>query len=798
MEQTPPTIATKPTMAMGDEARFEVLAEEDIKTDHSPPSLPTSDPTSTPPIPTPQPLLPSTESSNMAVVTQVTTKKKGTAATVKRVPKRPKNGPSRAHKKAKSEHNTDDPDAGSEEDESDHGPYCICRGPDDHRWMICCEKCEDWFHGECININKDIGESLIEKFICPLCTSDNLVTLYKKTCALNGCRKPSRLSQDDQSVFCSNEHAQTWWERLVGRLPKTKGKGGFSDQLVQEEFMALLKSGLAGVDDEGMWRLARTPFSNVLSQGTSSEAKSKEDQLFEILSDEEKEFLATTENARFHLAEETILCHKMLNLIELAQDRRRAAITAGRFGEDICGYDQRLDTVCARDAFAAFTKTAEGEAIFKAARMGDPAGEEDAVRGMCERKRCKVHSGWQKMLVLGIKHQIREMAGQAAEVAEEERVVREAAGERWGRKKAESNWVEELDVLSEVFFGFRGSSIMKFHGVGAHFASSGANLYEYLEASTDSLTEITEAEGTTARTTAKTTATVSNVSIMGPFPTAYPPLAGCYDEFSLDFIVHLDYASTCLPKDFNHNATAYYSPGTGCPTGYTAQPSCTRSVEVGTTTVTCCPVRDSLTMACVTDANLLNEAWVDQFCTWSAGNKETVILVTGTNSEGVTFTGASTMSGSQGVNAYGLRMIYEPSDLAKETGTTATAAKTTTQTSATSTSTENSSGKASNTTAIAVGVAVPVVVIVAALFGAFFWWRRRKQRYGAVNSSSKDAHLNNDLKEPTLGRFGGELHGSQHQPLEMPVNEAPLELPADVPQDRVQGGSDIGSTRLGR
>ena len=135
----------------------------------------------------------------------------------------------------------------------------------------------------------------------------------------------------------------------------------------------------------------------------------------------------------------------MISLIELAQERRRAAITAGRFGEDVCGYDQRLDTISARDAFAAYIKTPDGAAIFEAAKLGDPFGAGDEARGMCERKRCKAHGGWQKILVLGIKHQIREMAGQVAEIAEEERIVRDAAAERSRRKTAEANWVEVID-----------------------------------------------------------------------------------------------------------------------------------------------------------------------------------------------------------------------------------------------------------------------------------------------------------------------------------------------------------------
>lgn len=400
-------------------------------------------------------------------------KKKGIASSApKRTPKRPKpgSGPTKQAKKLRTSGKGSTP-AGSaagagtddDDDESDNGPYCLCRGPDDHRWMIFCENCEDWFHGECINLRKDIGESLIEKFICPNCTSENLTTIYKKICALGACRKAARMADKEPSVFCSHEHAQAWWERMVGKLAKTRGKGGLSDQLAQDELMALLGSNLTGVDSEGVFKVAQTPFSGELPKAQDGDGKfllsrmsyestkksanlaaeSMEDS-DPVLTAEEKSFLGKMAEARYALAQETLLCHKMLTLIELAQERRRTEIAAGNLPDDACGYDPRLDTISARDSFAGFVKSPEGEATFKNHKLGDPP-EGMYDREACDKKRCKIHGGWAKMLVTSIKHQIREMAGEAAEVEEEEKLMKVAAGERWRRKKAENNWVEVLD-----------------------------------------------------------------------------------------------------------------------------------------------------------------------------------------------------------------------------------------------------------------------------------------------------------------------------------------------------------------
>ncbi|XP_043945840.1 death-inducer obliterator 1 isoform X2 [Protopterus annectens] len=51
--------------------------------------------------------------------------------------------------------------------------YCICRQPNNNRFMICCDKCEEWFHGDCIGISEERGvlmEKNEEYYICLNCS----------------------------------------------------------------------------------------------------------------------------------------------------------------------------------------------------------------------------------------------------------------------------------------------------------------------------------------------------------------------------------------------------------------------------------------------------------------------------------------------------------------------------------------------------------------------------------------------------------------------------------------------------
>ncbi|CAI4211193.1 unnamed protein product [Parascedosporium putredinis] len=364
-------------------------------------------------------------------------KKKGLASTVKKTPKRVKGkGEKALGGRPKGQLSALGGGVGSEV-ESDNGPYCICRGPDDHRWMICCEKCEDWFHGQCVDLDKDIGETLVERFICPNCTDGRLcVTRYKRMCSLEGCKKPARIyGVKDTSVFCSDEHGHQWWERMVSSLPRKNGSTPSSaDTLTQEDFMALLASTLGSVDKTtGTWSLSKHPF--IKGPGSDGELKNEDTQNGDVpryLSEEEELFVHASASDRYTLAEEIVQCKKMLQLLDMANDRHKAAVASGRLTSDICGYDDRLDTVAVQAPFAAFCKTDAGKAIFQ-------SGSSESLRVR------RPHHGWYNMLSRTVRAQIKNLTAEAKEKLDEETDVKEAAEERFYRKKAEGNWVEVID-----------------------------------------------------------------------------------------------------------------------------------------------------------------------------------------------------------------------------------------------------------------------------------------------------------------------------------------------------------------
>ncbi|KAI7902363.1 uncharacterized protein BX663DRAFT_543373 [Cokeromyces recurvatus] len=85
--------------------------------------------------------------------------------------------------------------------------YCICKRPYDvPRFMIACDKCNEWFHGECIQISEKQGE-FIDLYFCDNCSKiTGKKTSWKPKCANPACSKAARIGthQGHLSKYCTD------------------------------------------------------------------------------------------------------------------------------------------------------------------------------------------------------------------------------------------------------------------------------------------------------------------------------------------------------------------------------------------------------------------------------------------------------------------------------------------------------------------------------------------------------------------------------------------------------------------
>ncbi|KAF7732074.1 hypothetical protein EC973_006329 [Apophysomyces ossiformis] len=84
--------------------------------------------------------------------------------------------------------------------------YCVCRKPYDARFMIACDRCNQWFHGECVGISEAEGE-FIDLYFCVECSKvTGKTTSWKPRCANPACHQAARIgtNQGFFSKYCSD------------------------------------------------------------------------------------------------------------------------------------------------------------------------------------------------------------------------------------------------------------------------------------------------------------------------------------------------------------------------------------------------------------------------------------------------------------------------------------------------------------------------------------------------------------------------------------------------------------------
>ncbi|CAB0020641.1 unnamed protein product [Nesidiocoris tenuis] len=109
---------------------------------------------------------------------------------------------------------TDHYDSSSEDDPNKL--WCICRKPHNNRFMICCDGCEDWFHGNCVGVTKALGQQMEAQGVewsCPKCRA-----------AKREKEKESQLAAKALKAMPANQRWKQLKEKVKTRVSKKGAK----------------------------------------------------------------------------------------------------------------------------------------------------------------------------------------------------------------------------------------------------------------------------------------------------------------------------------------------------------------------------------------------------------------------------------------------------------------------------------------------------------------------------------------------------------------------------------------------
>ncbi|EOA89999.1 uncharacterized protein SETTUDRAFT_175163 [Exserohilum turcica Et28A] len=357
-------------------------------------------------------------------------------------------------------HASDDDGDSSE----DHNLYCLCKKPDNHKWMIGCDGgCDDWFHGDCVNM-KQADEELVDKFICPLCEERGRGhTTWKPMCRRDGCRKPACLVKGRESKYCSDDCGLLFMSEQLQRTAGAKNSSAARDKSkkkkktadgdgVEEEEPTPLGGTLRAKDLKALVDASPNiqAFKN-LGTGVLTPPQTASPSRSKFPSNAEDLALTASEIDRL-----TALHKEKLQLkdrLEVLKDREKfvsmAKEQAVRLADrdkikikDFCGYDSRLSWSDAE--FLLWRNSKHGRAVFEHSTLS-PTDEQMSsipdVNGVdlmdieiketaCLKKRCQKHPQWQKLNLQDARFEELEVVEAIKECEKEEQSVCERARRR--------------------------------------------------------------------------------------------------------------------------------------------------------------------------------------------------------------------------------------------------------------------------------------------------------------------------------------------------------------------------------
>lgn len=78
------------------------------------------------------------------------------------------------------------------------------------RFMICCDRCEEWFHGDCVGITEARGRLMErngEDYICPNCTAKKNQVVRPATSILSSSTEAGKLRADQNPAAATSSAA---------------------------------------------------------------------------------------------------------------------------------------------------------------------------------------------------------------------------------------------------------------------------------------------------------------------------------------------------------------------------------------------------------------------------------------------------------------------------------------------------------------------------------------------------------------------------------------------------------------
>lgn len=134
---------------------------------------------------------------------------------------------------------------GSDEENKEEGVYCICRTSDTSRFMIGCDNCNEWYHGDCISITPEFSRN-ISKFFCLLCRTGNpaLKTIFKgdkKSCGeCSACVRSQNCGKCDT---CLDGAGKKCRKRICKVRPRLCEKNSFKMLALQVLLICIVAEG---------------------------------------------------------------------------------------------------------------------------------------------------------------------------------------------------------------------------------------------------------------------------------------------------------------------------------------------------------------------------------------------------------------------------------------------------------------------------------------------------------------------------------------------------------------------------